>query len=61
MAGNITYFAALSLFRSRLLSRATKFILYKTIIRPVVTCGAEARMLKKEEEKDVLIYLKENI
>ena len=37
-----TYFAAISLFRSRLLSRATKIILYKTLIRPVVSCGAEA-------------------
>ena len=36
------YFAAISLFRSRLLSRATKIILYKTLIRPVVSYGAEA-------------------
>jgi len=28
LAGNRTYFAAVSLFRSRLLSRATKIILY---------------------------------
>jgi len=39
LAGNRTYFAAISLFRSRLLSRATKIILYKTLIRPVVTYG----------------------
>jgi hypothetical protein len=30
LAGNRTYFAAISLFRSRLLSRATKILLYKT-------------------------------
>ena len=29
LAGNRTYFAAISLFRSRLLSRATKVILYR--------------------------------
>ena len=36
LAGNRTYFAAVSLFGSRLLSRATKIILYKTLIRPAV-------------------------
>jgi len=45
LAGSRTYFAARSLFRSRLLSRATKIILYKTLIRPVLSCGAEARKL----------------
>ena len=30
-AGNTTYFAAVSLFRNRLLSRATKIRLYKTL------------------------------
>ena len=37
MAGNRIYFAAIGLFRKRLLSRATKIRLYKTLIRPVVT------------------------
>ena len=36
LAAYRTYFAAISLFGSRLLSRATKIILYKTLIRPVV-------------------------
>jgi hypothetical protein len=30
LAGNRTYFAAIRLFRSRLLSRGTKILLYKT-------------------------------
>jgi len=51
LAGNRTYFAAISLFRSRLLSRATKIILYKTLIRPVVSYGAEAWTLAKKEEQ----------
>ena len=42
LAGNRTYFIAVSLLRSRLLSRATKIILYKTLIRPVVSYGVEA-------------------
>ena len=45
-----TYFAAISLFRSRLSSRVTKIMLYKTLIRPVVSCGAEAWTLTKKEE-----------
>ena len=56
MAGNRTYFAAISLFRSRLLSRATKIILYKTLIRPEVLCGAEAWTLTQKEEQAVLIF-----
>jgi len=50
LAGNRTYFVAVSLVRIRLLSRATKIILYETLIRPVVSCGAEAWTLTKKEE-----------
>ena len=56
LAGNRTYFVAICLFRSRLLFRATKIILYKTLIRPVVSCAAEAWMLTKKEEQAVLIF-----
>jgi len=58
LAGNRTYFAAISLFRNRLLSRATKIILYKTLIRPVVSYGEEAWTLTKKEEQTVLIFEK---
>jgi len=51
-----TYFAAISLFRSRLLSRPTKIILYETLIRPVVSYGEEAWTLTKEEEQALLIF-----
>jgi hypothetical protein len=56
LADNRTYFAAISLFRSRLSSRATKIILYKTLIRPVVSYGSEAWTLTKKEEQAVLIF-----
>ena len=56
LAGNRTDFAAISLFRSRLLSRATKIILYKTLIRPEVSYGAEAWTLTKKEEQAVLTF-----
>ena len=51
LAGNRTYFAAVSLFRSRV----TKIILYKTLIIPVVSYGAEAWTLTKKEEQALLI------
>ena len=41
---------------SRLLSRATKIILCKTLIRPVVSYGAEAWTLTKKEEQVLLIF-----
>jgi hypothetical protein len=50
LAGNRTYFAAISLFRNRLLSRATKIQLYKALIRPVVTYGVETWTMTKKEE-----------
>jgi len=36
--------------------RYTKIILYKTLIRPVVSYGAEAWTLTKKEEKALLIF-----
>jgi len=51
-----TYFAAISLFRSRPLSRATKSLLYKTVIRPVVSYGAETWTMMKKEEQAVLVF-----
>ena len=56
LVGNRTYLAAVSLFRSRLLSKANKVILYKTLTRPVVTYGAETWTLTKKEEQAVLIF-----
>jgi hypothetical protein len=53
---NRTYFAALSLFRNRLLSRATKIRLYKTLIKPVVTYGAETWTMTKKEEQALPIF-----
>jgi hypothetical protein len=56
LAGSRTYFAAVSSFKSRLLSRATKILLYKTLIRPVVSYGAETWTMTKKEEEALLIF-----
>jgi len=42
-------------FRNRLLSKATKILLYKTLIRPISTYGAETWTMTKKEEQAVLI------
>jgi hypothetical protein len=56
LAGSRTYFAAISVFKSQLLSRATKILLFKTLIRPVVSYGAETWTMTKKEEEALLIF-----
>jgi hypothetical protein len=56
LAGNRTYSAAISLFRIKLLSRATKFLSYKTLIRPVVSYGAEAWTMTKKDEQALIVF-----
>jgi hypothetical protein len=56
LAGNRTYFAATSLFRSRLLSRVTKILLYKTLMRPVVSYGGDAWTMTKKDEQALLVF-----
>jgi hypothetical protein len=61
LAGNRTYFATISLFRRRLLSGATKILLYKKLIRPVVSYGAEAWTMTKKDEQALLVFERKNI
>ena len=56
MAGNTIYFVAISLFRNRFLSRATKIPLYKTLIRPIVAYGAETWTTTKKDEQALIIF-----
>ena len=52
----VLYFAAVTLFRSRILSIGTKIVLYKTLIRPVVSCGAEAWTFTRKQKEALLIF-----
>jgi hypothetical protein len=42
--------------RSRIISRSTKTLLYKTLIRPVLTYGAETWVLSKQDEHRLSIF-----
>jgi hypothetical protein len=50
-AANRAYFGILGHFKSRLLSRQTKLIIYKTLVRPVLTYASETWAIVKTEER----------
>ena len=49
-ARNKAYYANLQMLKSKTISRRSKLQIYKTLIRPVVTYGAETRTLTAAEE-----------
>jgi hypothetical protein len=53
-AGNRAYFANFRILKSKIISRAAKLQVYKTLIRPVVTYGAETWTLTVTEENNIL-------
>ena len=51
--GNKCYYALGTILKRRSISQSIKIYLYKTIIRPVVTYGAETWTLTSKMEKNV--------
>uniref|UniRef100_A0A1B0D0G9 Uncharacterized protein n=1 Tax=Phlebotomus papatasi TaxID=29031 RepID=A0A1B0D0G9_PHLPP len=54
--GNKAFFALLRLFKSRSLSRSTKIMIYKTVVRPVVLYGCETWTLSKIDEERLAVF-----
>jgi hypothetical protein len=48
-AGNNAYYANQMVLKNRYINRSAKMQIYKTLIRPVVTCGCESWTMKKED------------
>jgi hypothetical protein len=55
-AGNRAYFANLRLLKSKIVSRAPKLQVYKTLIKPAVTYGTENSTLTVTEENILRIF-----
>ena len=49
-AGNNAYYANQMMLNNRYINRGAQMQIYKTLIRPVVTCGCEVWTMKKEDE-----------
>ena len=57
MMGNKAYYAIRQPVNSSLISRNSKLKIYRTMVRPVVTCGSESRTLTMEEERPLAVRL----
>lgn len=49
--GNRAYHANMQLIKSKLINRKSKITIYKTLIRPIITYGAEVFVMNKAEEE----------
>lgn len=56
VAANRAYFALLKTFRSRLVTRRTKLVIYKTLIRPVLTYASQTWTISRSNENDLLTF-----
>jgi hypothetical protein len=56
MMGNTVYYAKRQLVNSNLISRNSQLQIYRTLVRPVVTCGSESWTLTVEEERALAVF-----
>jgi len=54
--GNKAYYANRQLVNSSLISRNSKLQIYRTVVRPLVTCGSESWTLTMEEERALAVF-----
>lgn len=56
VAANRAYFALLKTLRSRSITRGTKLVIYKTLIRPVLTYASQTWTISRQNENSLLIF-----
>jgi hypothetical protein len=56
MMGNNAYYATRQLVNSSLIPRNSKLQIYRTSVRPAVTCGSEPWTLTVEEERALALF-----
>jgi hypothetical protein len=56
MSANKAYYANRSTLKSKLVCKMSKLKIYRTIIRPVVTCGSETWVLKEAIKQKLLLF-----
>jgi len=56
MMGNKAYYANRQLVDSSLISRNSKLLIYRTLVRPMVTYGSESWTLTMEEERALAVF-----
>jgi hypothetical protein len=54
--GNKAYYANEKLIKSKFLTKNTKMEIYKTMIRPVVTCSSETWTFTRKDENNLRIF-----
>ena len=60
IACNKSYFGLKSQFKSQLLSRKTKILMYKTLVRLILTYTAETWAMTKNDERRLSIFERKN-
>ena len=55
-AANKCYYGLTKHFKSRLITKNTKVMLYKTLLRPVLTYGSESWVVNKTDERRLAVF-----
>ena len=56
MLGNRSYYSFTRHLKSKIINRKIKLLLYKTLIRPVLTYGAETWVMTKQDEEHLRCF-----
>jgi len=55
--GNKAFYANQDLFKSKLLTKNSKLRMYKTLVRPAVTCACETWLLKENIKTELRVWI----